>query len=84
MRERQEVHGVGAFRLYRHGASGEDMQNSNSRKKAKEHKCARIRRGVDTLQEGHVGNVVEIYAVLENDTEAFAIQADGENGGGEA
>ncbi len=45
---------------------------------------SRIGRRVDSLQEGHVGDVVEVYAILENDTKTFAIQTDSEDSRGEA
>lgn len=45
---------------------------------------ARVGRRVDPLQEGHVGYVIQVYAVLENDAQAFAVQTDGEHSRGEA
>ncbi|KAK5635017.1 hypothetical protein RRF57_010729 [Xylaria bambusicola] len=45
---------------------------------------ARIRRCVNSLQQGHVGNIIKVNAILENDTKTLAVQADGEDSRREA
>ena len=39
--------------------------------------------GVDGVDEAHVADVVEVDLLLEDDGESFAVQSDGEDGGGE-
>ena len=42
-----------------------------------------VRGGVDGVEEAHVADVVDVDFLLEDDNESLAVEADGEDGGGE-